>query len=343
MKSFIRVLIASGAALVALAFTGSAWAAYAPSLIVTSLSNTPGQPTTMLLGHAQGVDDDPTAIDTIYAPLGYEANLSARRGKIGDVSGDMIVRDGTGRHLVIRDSESHVFADNPALYTSQALQCTGQAMHEAVWRADLVVPGGTLHMPIYVDHVTTAPENAFASAKIQFCLPGPLAPPAPAQILFLLFDVSKVFHNPTGTAPRLWRGVFTPYLAGSPTKNPDGATEGQALVPGKVSLKLNAKSLRRGRAILSGRLLVDGTPFGGATVDLYVGTRRVARVKTKANGRFSVTKRIRKRTRYRGLVAYVGDLDSCPAEALPMAPLGCRAATASFGAVSNEATAQRRR
>jgi hypothetical protein len=344
MRRSIRLAIAASAALVTLAFAGSAWAAYSPSLIATSLSNAPGKPTTMLLGHAQGVDDDPTAKDTVYAPLGYQANLTQPVGtKIGDLSGDLILRDGGGAHVAIKEADSHIFVDNPALYTSQSLQCTRQATHEAVWRADLTVAGSPLHVPIYVDHVTTAPENTFASVKIQLCLAGPFGTPAGAQVLFVLFDVNGVFTNPTGTTPRLWRGIFTPYVAGSPTPNPGATTEGQALVPGKVSLKLSAKSLRHGKAVISGRLLVDGKPFPGATVDLYVGSRRVARVKTKANGRFSVTKRIRKKTRYRALVAYVGDLAGCPAPPLPTVPQGCRTATIGFGAVSNGVTARRRR
>ena len=343
MKSFVRVLIASGAALVTLAFTGSAWAAYAPSLIATSIDNAPGKPTTVLLGHVQGVGDDPTAIDTFYAPPGYQANLAQRPGaKIGDLSGDVILRE-SGAHVAIKESSSHVVVDDPALYTAQALLCTGQALHEAVWRADFDVAGAPQHVPIYVDRVTTAPENAFASVKMQLCLPGPVGAPSGAQVLYLLFDVNRVFTNPRGFAPRLWRGIFTPYLANSATPNHAAATEGQALLPGKVSLKLSAKRLRRGRAVLSGRLLVDGRPFSGAMVDLYVGRRRVARVMTKANGRFSVTKRVRRTTFYRSLVAFVGDLDSCPAAPLPAAPLGCRTATTSFGAVSNLATARRRR
>jgi hypothetical protein len=345
MRRSIRLAIAASAALVTLAFAGSAWAAYSPSLIATSLSNAPGKPTTMLLGHAQGADDDPTAKDTVYAPLGYQANLTQPVGtKIGDLSGDLILRNLGNTHVAVKEADSHIFVDDPALYTAQASVCTpGQPLHEAVWRADLTVAGSPLHVPIYVDHVTSAPENAFASVKIQLCLQGPYGIASGAQLLFVLFDVNGVFTNPANTTPRLWRGIFMPYDPATQRPHPAGITEGQALVPGKVSLKLSAKSLRHGKAIISGRLLVDGKPFPGATVDLYVGSRRVARVKTKANGRFSVTKRIRKKTRYRALVAYVGDLAGCPAPPLPTVPQGCRTATIGFGAVSNGVTARRRR
>jgi hypothetical protein len=43
----------------ALAFSGSALAAYGPSLTVTSSRNAPGKPTSIVLGHVQSAADDP--------------------------------------------------------------------------------------------------------------------------------------------------------------------------------------------------------------------------------------------------------------------------------------------
>jgi hypothetical protein len=114
-------------------------------------------------------------------------------------------------------------------------------------------------------------------------------------------------------------------------------------VPGRVSLKLTVKSLKRGRIVISGRLLVDGTVFPRATVELYVGNRRVATVRTNSAGRFTVRKKIKRKTRYRALVAFVGDLASCPAPALPGVPQGCQSATLSFVATSNTVTARKRK
>ena len=95
MKRVIRLALAASAAVVTLAFTGSAWASYSPSLTVTASSNKPGAATSLLLGHIQSEADDPTAKDTVYVPLGYGVNLSQTAGtKIGDVSGDLILRGG---------------------------------------------------------------------------------------------------------------------------------------------------------------------------------------------------------------------------------------------------------
>ena len=97
MKRVIRLALLTSAAVVSLAFTSSAWASYSPSLTVTGSTNKPGAATSLLLGHIQSDADDPTAKDTIYVPLGYGVNLSQPVGtKIGDISGDLILRDSGG-------------------------------------------------------------------------------------------------------------------------------------------------------------------------------------------------------------------------------------------------------
>jgi hypothetical protein len=343
MRRLIRLGLAVGAAITSLAFTGSAWAAYAPSLTATSFSNKPGAATTILLGHFQSDTDDPTAKDTIYVPQGYGVNLTAPVGtKIGDVSGTVILRSGGNAKVAINPADSHIFADNPALYTAQAAQCTGVATHEAVWRLDVVIAGSPLHVPLYVDHVTTGPEAAFASAKIQLCLAGPIGTPVGAQLLEALFDVNGIFTNPSTAADRIWRGVFTPYTPGTPNPNPAGTVEGQAVVPGKVSLTATVKSLKHGRIIISGRLLVDNLIVRGATVEFYVGNKKVGQVKTNATGRFTFRKKIKKKTRFTLETIGVAELSSCPAPPIPGVPQGCKTATLSFFAQKN-VTARRRK
>jgi hypothetical protein len=336
MKRVIRLALVTGAAVVSLAFTSSAWAAYSPSLTVTSSSNKPGAPTSLLLGHIQSEADDPTAKDTVYVPLGYGVNLTQPAGtKIGDISGDLILRDSGNAHVELKPSQNHMFADNPASYTTQSLQCTGQPTHEAVWRMDLTIAGSQLHPLIYVDHVTTAPENTFAAAKIQLCLAGPIGNPLGAQLLFAFFDINGVFTNPANTADRLWHGVFTPYVAGTPNPNPGGTTESQAVVPGRVSLTMKAKSLKHGRVVVTGRLTVDGQSFPGGLVELYKpgSDKRIGKARTNGKGNYTIRIRIKRKTRLIGQVLFLGDLQSCPAPGLPGVPQGCKTASVSFFAV----------
>jgi hypothetical protein len=338
MKRFTRLALAAGAILAALAFSSSAWAAYAPSLTVTSSRNGPGRPTSILLGHVQTAADDATAKDTIYAPPGYGVNLSqAANTKIGDVSARLILRSGGNAEV---DVEGQVIADNPALYTNNPC---APGLHGAVWKLNITVAGTPLTVPIYVDAVTTGPEAAFASAKIQLCLAGPIGTPAGAQLLFAFFDVNGVFTNPTNSTNRIWRATFTPYVAGQPTPNPGGTIEGQALVPGRVSLTMKSKSLKRGRVTITGRLLVNGRPYRGAVVELYVGNRRVAQTRTNARGNYTFRRKIRKRTRFGAQVLELADLAlPCPTAGLPGVPQGCRTATISFFAF-DVVTSRRRR
>jgi hypothetical protein len=340
MRRFIRLAIAAGAAVSALAFSGSAWAAYSPSLTVTSQTSAPGRPTAVVLGHVQAATDDATAKDTIYAPPGYGVNLTQAAGtRIGNVSARLILRQGGNAEV---DVEGQVIADNPALYLNNP--CTrSPTPHGAVWKLNITVAGTPLTVPIYVDAVTAGPEATFASAKIQLCLAGPIGTPAGAQLLFAFFDVNGVFTNPSTTTDRVWHALYTPYVAGTPTPNPAGTTEGQAVVPGRVNLSVKSKSLKRGRVTISGKLLVSGRPYRGAVIELYIGNRKVSQTRTKANGSYTFRRKIKKRTRFGVQVLELADLAlPCPGPALPFAPQGCRSASISFFA-AKLVTARRKR
>jgi hypothetical protein len=339
MRRFIRLAIAAGAVVSALAFSGSAWAAYGPSLTVTSQRTAPGSSTAIILGHVQTAADDPTVKDTVYAPPGYGVNLSQAVGsKIGDVSARLILRQGGNAEV---DVEGEVIADNPAAHPNDPC---APGLHQAVWKISLSVSGTALPtVYVYVDAVTAGPEAAFASAKIQFCLLGPVGTPVGAQLLFAFFDVNGVFTNPANTADRIWRATFTPFFPGTATPNPGGTTEGQALVPGRVALSVKSKSLKRGRVIISGKLLINGRPYRGAVVELYKGNKKVGQARTNAQGNYTFRKTIKKRTRYGVQVLEIRDLAlPCPATPLPGVPQGCRTATISFFAFKT-VTARRRR
>jgi hypothetical protein len=326
MKRVIRLALVVSAAAVSLAFTSSAWASYSPSLTVTASNNKPGAATSLLLGHIQSAADDPTAKDTIYAPLGYGVNLSQAPGtKIGDVSARLILRNGGNAEV---DVDGSVVADNPANHPNDAC---APGLHQAVWNLNVSVAGTPLTVPLYID--TTGPQTAFASAKIQFCLAGPIGTPAGAQLEFAFFDVNGVFSTPANTSDRIWRATFTPYVAGTPQPNPAGTTEGQAVVPGQVGLTMATKSLKHGVVIVSGRLTVDGQAFGGGLVELYKGSKRIGKAKTKANGKYSIRIKIKKKTRVLAQVLFLGDLPACPAPPLPGVPQGCKTGSLSFFAV----------
>jgi hypothetical protein len=333
MRKLIRLAIAAGAVMATLAFTGSAWAAYQPRLIVTSLTNGPNKPTTMLLEHLQGEADDATAKDTIYAPPGYQANLTQAPGtKLGDVDATLILRSGGNATAT---ATGPVVVDSPANWAPQSQQCTQTTTHEAVWRLDITIAGTPLKVPIFVDH-SAGPEAAFSSVKIQLCLAGPIGTPAGAQLLDAFFDIQGVFTSPANTQDRVWRALMTPYVAGQPTPNPAGTIESQAVVPGKVAFSIKAKALKRKVVKFSGKVLVDGAG-APAAVQFYKPSnlnKPLKTVRTSRNGSFSWSKKFTKKTRLIVVVVGVQDLGACPATPLPGVPGGCQTATRSFGAAA---------
>jgi hypothetical protein len=321
MKRFTRLAVAAGAVVSALAFSGSALAAYAPTLGVRSLTNGPGQPTTMRIEVYQSMDDDPTAKATIYAPLGYGVNLTQPVGtKIGDIEAVVVLRQLANVPLNVSGT---VTADSPANYPPAANQCTPGQSHEAVWRADVSVAGNPLRVPIYVDRVSAGPEAAFAAAKIELCLAGPIGTPVGAQLVDAVFDARGVFTNPTSSARRIWHALFTPYVPGTTTPNPAATIEGQAWAASNTTLSLSVKSLRRGVVLLQGRLTVEGSPIWGPLVDIYSGSKRMKTVRVARPGTYSFRKRIKRKTRFQARINYIGEFASCLAPAIG-APQGCR-------------------
>jgi hypothetical protein len=333
MKKLIRLAIAAGAVMATLAFTGSAMAAYAPRLIVTSLTNGANKPTTMLLEHLQTANDDATAKDTIYVPLGYQANLTQAPGtQLGTVDATLILRSGGN---ATADASGPVVVDTAANWAPQSQQCTQTTTHEAVWRLDITVAGTPLKVPIFVDH-TAGPEAAFSSVKIQFCLAGPIGTPAGAQLLDAFFDVQGVFTSPANTQDRVWRGVMTPYVQGSPNPNPAGTVESQAVVPGKVAFTAKAKSLKHKVVQISGKVLVDGAG-APASVQFFKPSnlnKPIKTVRTSRSGAYSWRKKFTKKTPLFVVAVGVSDLGACPATPLPGIPGGCVTATRSFGAAT---------
>jgi len=333
MSKLIRLALAAGAVMATLAFTGSALAAYQPRLIVTSLTNGQNKPTTMLLEHLQTANDDATAKDTIYAPLGYQANLTQAPGtKIGDVDATLILRQGGN---ATADASGPVVVDSAANWGPQAMACTGTTTHESVWRLDITVAGSPLRVPIFVDHSAGA-DATFSSVKIQFCLQGPIGTPAGAQLLDAFFDVQGIFTSPANTQDRVWRAVMTPYVAGSPNPNPAGTVESQAVVPGKVAFSARAKSLKRGFVLISGKVLINGAG-APAAVQFYKPsnlTKPLKTVRTARSGAYSWKKKFKKKTVLLVVAVGVQDLGTCPAPALPGVPGGCVTATRSFGAAA---------
>lgn len=338
MRTSLRLLVLACASVLSLAFANTAWAAYAPDLIIASQRQALGAPTTVLIGVAQTANDDPTAKIDIFVPAGYSEQLTASPGTvIGEVGADVILR-GAGNAEV--EVQGQVRADNPASHVSN--QCAPGA-HTAVWILEVTLAGTPIRVPIYVDDVTTVPG---VSARIQLCLAGPIGTPSGAQLLRAFFDVRSVFTNPTSRNAYKWSALFTPYNPGSPIPNAAGTVEARAVVPLPVTITMTAK--RKGRVVtIRGRVNVPAN-FAPAQVEIWAGPssrrmRRITRARVR-NGAFTIRRRVGRRTRvqfYQARLTVSGDVTPfghCQTPP-PRAPRGC--VSASFTVIDIRGPARR--
>lgn len=276
----------------ALAFGGSAFAAYNPSLLVAGTSHATNSGGPLVIGVGQDQNDDATGVLTIYAPLGYGVTLGQAPGtKIGDLDAIVLVRALANARVPI---EGTVTARDPAQYVSNP--CS-PGTHEAVWLIESTLAGQPLQIPMYVDRVTAGPEAAFASARIRICLASPyVAPPqgaaAGASLIVAAFSVQGVFTNPGTRGSYPWNGLFIPYTVGTASLNPANAAQSTSYTRLPVQLAVTAKKLKRGKkrfARVTGCVREAGQGVRGVNVNFFAGktarkTTRVKRARTNSRG-----------------------------------------------------------
>ncbi len=289
-----------------LAFAGSAFAAYNPSLLVAATNHATGGSGPMVIGVGQDQADDATAAITIYAPRGYGVTLGQTPGtKIGDVDARILVRQPI---VTAVPAEGTVTARDPAQFLSNS--CSPGA-HEAVWTIDATVNGAAVQFPMYVDRVTTGAEAAFASLRIRVCFASPYVPPptgsvSGASLLVAAFSVQGVFRNPSTAGSYPWNALFTPYTSGTATENPANAAQSTSFARLPVQLAISAKKIKRGKkrfARVTGCVKEAGRGVRGVTVNFAAGrTARsvvgVKRARTNSRGCATVLIQLKNRVTY---------------------------------------------
>jgi hypothetical protein len=252
-----------------------------------------------------------TAKVTVYAPTGYNANLSAAVGtKLG--TADSVFSEAGATKEMTGD----VLADDPTKYASDpTAQACAPGTHAAVWTLTLGSGADAQTVHFFVDPATGS-DTSFASYVLQACFLSPDVPSTSggaagsAKFLGLLMDLPQVFANPAGTGSYTWRALVEPYVAGTSTPSAGGTVEVHSIVLLPQTLTFNVKQNRKRNTItLSGRLMGAGSARGGVNVRMLYAPTLTARAKsygvatTKANGTFSLTKAAPKKTIY--LLVYV--------------------------------------
>jgi hypothetical protein len=291
----LRLALLTAAAAVGLGFIGDALAAYNPTLIVSGTSQATSGGGAVVIGFGQANTDDASAVATIYSPLGYGVTLGQAPGtRLGALSGFVYTYALGG---VRRAVQGTVTADNPANHVVNA--CL-PGLHEAVWILEFALGPGTIRVPIYVDRITTGPEAAYASARMQICFGSPYVPPTAfvPTLITAALSVQGVFTNPRTRGAYPWNGVFVPYTPGTGTQNPANAAQSTSLVRLPTQLGVRGKLKKRGKrtvVAVTACLTEMGTGVRGVRVNIFGGatvrrSRRVAFGRTSARG--CVTRRI---------------------------------------------------
>jgi hypothetical protein len=321
MTRTLRVLLSAAAGVSALAFAGAASAAYNPSLLIAGTSHVLGRGAPVVIGVGQGENDDATGVATIYSPRGYRVTLTQRAGTtLGGLAG--AVKVGGDRFNV----EGTVKTDDPAKHASNTC---APGTHDAVWILEYTLAGNPIRVPVYVDRVTAAPESAYASARMRFCLESPYVPPPPDRqsapsIVLVAFSVRSVFANPGARGSFPWNGVFVPYTPGTGTLNQGNAAQSSSIVRLPVKLTMAAKRQRLGSrtfAVATACVTEAGRGVQGTTVVFRSGataaTANGARARRIASGRTNARGCVTRSVPVRGRNIYLRAMADVPARQAP--------------------------
>ncbi len=338
MTKKLRFTLLALVATMTLTAAGNALAAYKPTFVVRTDSQqlTSGGGAGMTFRVTIPKDDDATAKVTMYVPQGYGGVLDKAPGTdLGPVSARVVAKALGGALLPLT---GRVVAVDPN--TTVTNPCS-PGQHDAVWNLNLTAAGQQLVVPVYIDTIKAGPEVAFAKFKLQICLPSPDVPQAQggatfgAKLIFAQFSVKGLFNNPTARGANVFRGLFTPYVAGGGTPNVAGTVETRSTnrLPAELTMTA-AVNQRTGLVTIRGFVSEFAIGVGGQKVKLRFGkTPRGVKifrtVTTDAKGNYSATLRLKKGlTRYLRADVFVpvrNDPNGCAGTSL--APGGCVTAT----------------
>ena len=193
----------------------------------------------------------------------------------------------------------------------------------------LQAAGQTLELPVFVDQMTTPPESAFASSKIQACLPPPDVPPGTPgrasfgfKLLQVDFKVNGVYAS-AGTGQPRWRMLATPYTPGLGSPNAAGTIEAQSVIgfPRSVTLRKPAVKAVNGFVTLRISGAVNLPPFAGAMLRLYRGAKSASGASIalrKSGNAYSGTLRLRQTGKAQ--VVFLQTRADVPAGTVPCVP-----------------------
>ncbi|HVD05444.1 MAG TPA: hypothetical protein VNB89_05490, partial [Gemmatimonadaceae bacterium] len=288
MHRALRLVALVGASTFALAFAGSALAAYTPKFTISHVPVNGSPTTTITIEQTQA--EDATAKVTFYAPQGYSGVLTQAAGtKLGTVAAHVQATAISQDAILPINGDVIVASNADATVAAASTACTGTTTHSAFWVLALEASGQKLSVPVFVD-ATTGGEATFASFKLQVCLPPPAAATFGAKLLDAALTVSNVFTAPSSPGDYVWPAFFTPYSSAAGPANPVGTVQSRAVVrlPARITLKAKVSKKKR-TASFTGSVTENSAGVAGARVQLLLGTKVGFTATTKANGSYALS------------------------------------------------------
>lgn len=308
MTKRLRLLLLGLATTASLVATGSALAAFTPTMSVSAKPARTSATGVSAIRVTVPRDDDALARIQMFSPRGYTATFGQAIGaEIGSVSAQVRVRVPLDAVLPIT---GRILVADPVAVAAAVTLCTGSPTHTAVWVLVLAAAGQELRVPAAVDEAA-GPTAAFASHVITICLPNPNIPESAggatfgAKLIQAQLNIRNVFATPADTGDFVWRAVATPWPNGPGAPVAANTREARAhiVLPAAVTVATRAGAKRRGfrTVTISGNAREGTTSLSGASVQIRVGNARRT-VRTNANGAYRTTFRLRAGRRYTATV-----------------------------------------
>ena len=334
MSTHLRATLAACTAILGLMLASPAAAAYTPKLAVGG-----GGTTTVRVTWPDA--DAPTARLTLYAPAGYQLGSPAVGARIGTADVVMLGPAPENAKLALTGRIAATDATTLAVRTA-ATACTGVPTHEQVWTLT-VSPAGSGQNPLvlyaFVDR-TSAGESDLGGVKVQLCfrpdVPAEQGGEARGRPVLLRLGLSAALKAPVTAGDFVWRGLFTPFNAGSAITNAAETKEAQSIlrIPRTATLeaKLNGRTRRVGGkrvtkyfVRLSGQVAEGGTRLGGVTIRVLRNGKQIRTLRTNEDAGFTLRLALAKTSTFRVRAVVSERATSC--QGTSVAPGGCTGAT----------------
>ena len=260
----------------------------------------------------------------VFIPSGYRVDLMNRPGaRVGSVTVWNDFRGYVGK----------ITADAPSAHVANSC---APGVHQAVWLLRVDIDGRKNVVPLFVDR-TVGADTLLGGYRVEGCLPRSLD--LGTRIAMLELDLHEL-TNPPVPGGYTWRAFVTPYEGSGPDTTRTFELRSTVPLPMRLTLGVRYDRTRR-QALLTGRFIAPGFDVAGMPVELYVKSGRYLEplrwTRTRADGRFSLRRRIRGRTTF---AAATGAITACRSGIT--APAGCVSETIA-GVASAEATVVPRR